>query len=323
MTRRPGRLARRGAVLGVLVLGLAGCMTPAEDGPAPAEPGGTAEPDDTAEPTDEASATEMPVLQVREAGGYAPAGTDFRTMPQLTVYADGRAVRQGPQIAIYPPPALPNPRVFELPEEDVDAFVTAAREAGLLDGAPDYGQPLVADLPTTVVELRVDGETVRHEVPAFGFERFPEGAPAGTDDVPTEDLLPTEDLGLTEEQMAAREVLTEVLAMVGERFGAGEGASYDVTAFALLARAAVPGTVDDGLAPDTAPWPLADVGLSDLEECGLVAGEDAQVLADALADASTVTLFEQDGDLYEVWPRPLLPHETSCEDLPGPPTREG
>ncbi|MBO1753147.1 hypothetical protein J4G33_15155 [Actinotalea sp. BY-33] len=309
-TRGTGRAAWRNAVLGVLMIGLAGCMTPAGDGATPAEPGGADE------PTEEAAVTGLPLLQVRQSGGFVLAGTDFRTVPEVTVYADGQVISHGPQLLVYPPPALPNLLTHELTAEDVAAVVAAAREAGLLEEAPDYGQPPIADVPATVVELHVDGETVRHEVQALGVEEGPDGTAPGAD--PDAAGGASGDLGLTQEQVTARARLSEFLTTAREITGvgeAGEETSYEITAFAVMARPAVPAPAEDGLEPGVFPWPLTELALAELEECTSVTGDQAVTLREALTDAATTSLVEQDGALYELWPRPLLPHEEGCEDL--------
>ena len=62
------------------------------------------------------------------------------------------------------------------------------------------------------------------------------------------------------------------------------------------------------------PWPL-DVPLADATECTVVDGEAAQTLQGTLAGANGATQFEQDGVTYNVWFRPLLPHESTCDGL--------
>jgi hypothetical protein len=61
-------------------------------------------------------------------------------------------------------------------------------------------------------------------------------------------------------------------------------------------------------------WPL-DVPLADMAGCTVVDGDAAKILLGALADATATTLFEQDGVMYSVWFRPLLPHESGCPGI--------
>lgn len=253
--------------------------------------GGTDEP----VPDDDAPGTEIPadpgspVLQVEVAGGFVPVGWDFANVPQLTVYSDGRAIVHGPQILIYPGPALPN---LQESTADVDALVSAAQDAGLLADPPDYGQPMIADVPTTFVTLTVDGQTYAHAANALDIEV---GSAA--------------DLGITDEQMAARATLAEFVA-TAQGLVAPDSEPLAIEAFGFFAWPASE-TTDDGLEPELLPWPL-DLPLADASDCTLVEGSDAATLRETLASANQTTRFEDDGVTYDVFFRPLLPHETGC-----------
>src|SRR5262245_38353160 len=48
------------------------------------------------------------VLRVEYIGGFVAVQTLATRLPFLTVYGDGRVITEGPQILIYPGPALPN-----------------------------------------------------------------------------------------------------------------------------------------------------------------------------------------------------------------------
>ena len=76
----------------------------------------------------------------------------------LSVYGDGRAISQGPILAIYPGPALPNLQVATISPAGMQRLLAAAREAGLLERGLDYGQPAVADGPTTTFTVAAEGE---------------------------------------------------------------------------------------------------------------------------------------------------------------------
>ena len=269
--------------------------------------------------------TGAPVLQVVLAGGFVPMGYDFARVPELTVYGDGRAITHGPQIEIWPAPALPNLLVTELTDEDVAALVESAREAGLLGDVPEYGQPPVADAPTTTVTVTVDGMTYVHAANALGFGdgTGDAGVAAGDEGVAADDGMS----GLTDDERTARVALAEFVAGAHELVGtAGSGDPYEITAFGVFARPAVGTTVpDDTLAapePGVEPelerqvltWPL-DVALAGEGECLAVDGEDARTLRDTLLQANAATAFEQDGVRYDAFFRPLLPHEDGCDDL--------
>jgi hypothetical protein len=253
-----------------------------------------------------------PLLQVESRGGFTLVGSDFSRVPLLTVYPDGTSISHGPIMEIWPPPALPNLLVQDLAADDVDALVAAARDAGLLADAPDYGQPGVADAPTTVVTLVVDGETYVHEVEALGV-----GDGTGTEPEVLPGEEPVEDMtGLDDDHRAARAALAGFLTEANELADTGNGEPYDIRAFAVMARPAEAGdeTRDDGYERQVLPWPL-DTSLADAATCVVVDGDDAATLEETLRGANAETLFEQDDARYDVWTRPLLPHEDSCDGL--------
>lgn len=286
------RILRTLGVGAVLAVVLGGCQSMRDGGtdePVPTTPGvQTPGAEPPAEPPAEPGA---PVLQIDVSGGFVPVGWDFSVVPQLTIYSDGRAIVHGPQILIYPGPALPN---LQVSTADVDALITAARDAGLLAEPPDYGQPPIADVPTTFVTLRVDGQVYRHA--AYALDPGP---------VPDE-------FGLTDEQVAARTALAEFVADANDLV-ATDSEPYAIQAFGFFAWPASEGGADPEPEPEVLPWPL-DLALADATECTLVEAPDTATLLETLERASQTTRFSQD-TIYDVFFRPLLPHETGCADL--------
>ena len=327
-TRWSGAVA--GGVAGVLVLALAGCQTGrgGADVPEDVLPGGSGD------GTGGAGEYGL-VLQVASGGGFVPIGWDFRQVPSLTVYGDGRAIVTGPVTLQYPGAALPNLRDVRLGDEAVAEILAAAEAAGLLGAAPDYGMPPVADVPTTTVTITAGGETYEHAVYALGMESAEMGpaeeAPVEGDggegdgaegDGAEGDLpgagAPVWDDGLTDAQREARATLAGFVQRANELVDAAsaEGAEqpYEPQGAAFLAMPAGdwPGAE---IAPTVLPWPLDGVALADATPCAAVTGAAAVPLLDVLHDADELTQFEQDGATYAVFVRPLLPHETSCADL--------
>lgn len=287
------RTHRLALALAVAVV-LAGCQsmrTGGTDEPVPDTPGAPTVP----------AEQDAPLLQIDVSGGFVMMGYDFATVPALTVYADGRAIAHGPQILIYPGPALPNLLERQLSQADLETLVGAAFEAGLLGEVPDYGQPPIADAPSTFVTITIDGQTYRHVANAL------DAAGGG---------LSAAELGLTDDQLAARNTLAEFVADAQELVGA-DGEPYEITAFGIVAWSIVydaETTVEPDPAPEVLRWPL-DLPLADAADCTLVEGADAATLLDTLTRANQITQFEQGGAIYEVHVRPLLPHETGCADL--------
>lgn len=295
------RRARMGALAGVVALALAGCASLGGGTTSSGtDPGGTGDGGGRAVDDRGGGTTGAPLLQVRTAGGFVPVGYDFRTVPELTLYPDGTVITHGPRVLIYPGLALPNLLTTRLDPADLDAVVDAARDAGLLADAPDYGRPEVTDVATTTVTLRVDGDEHVHAAYALSL-----GDPGATADLPAD-------------AAAARATLTAFLDQVRDLVGHGlDGEQYAAERFGVLAEP-VPDDalrLEDGMERQVLPWPVRTVALADAGGCVLVDGDDGVTLAGVLAEANQLTVFEQDGARYEVHPRPLLPHETGCVDL--------
>jgi hypothetical protein len=267
---------------------------------------------------------DAPLLQIDRRGGFMLPGFDFQRVPELTLYPDGRAIIHGPQIEIWPGPALPNLLVVQLSDDQVEDLLDLARDAGLLADAPDYGQPPVADVPTTFVTFVVDGETYVHQVEALGvgdglYESGDEdlvGAEPGddgTDEAPVDPMPPA----VTEDQLAARAALADFITAAHDRVGSvGDEEFYEIEAFVIQARMAGDEAlqpIDGELERQRLPWPV-DVALADADACTLLLGDTAATLRGELERANQLTLWEQTDTVYEVWVRPLLPHEEGCTE---------
>src|SRR5207247_852394 len=115
-------------------------------------------------------ASGAPLLDVTVGGGFVTPAFAFSTLPEYYVTSDGRLITQGPQIMIYPPPALPNLQVRQLSAAARTKLVAAAGKAGLTGKAPDYGRPGIADVGTTTITLRTGAKTSVHAIYALGFD---------------------------------------------------------------------------------------------------------------------------------------------------------
>ncbi len=239
------------------------------------------------------------LVRVAHHGAFAPLGWDFSSVAELTVYADGLAVTPGPTTLEHPGRLLPNLRTHRLSDEQLEAIIGAATDAGLLDEAPDYGRPPITDVGSTLVTITVDGATYEHDAYALSVA-IAEGM--------------GEDSGLTSEQLAAREALDGFLTTARSQVeAAGDDGAYEPEAFAVMARptgqADVAEPADGVVVPAEIPWPLADVALAD---CVVVAGDDAAALLPVLEGARQGDRFVQDGVVHDVWVRVLLPGDPGC-----------
>jgi hypothetical protein len=144
--------------LAVLALLVTACADPSSGGgsPAPGISHGT-------------SADDL-VLRWGYEGGFTPPEYQLTNLPAFSLYGDGTIVRPGPQIEIYPGPALPALEVVRVDEAGIQAILEAAFDAGLdsVDDLTDMGSVGVADAPETVFTLRAGGVDRSVRVYALG-----------------------------------------------------------------------------------------------------------------------------------------------------------
>jgi hypothetical protein len=110
------------------------------------------------------------VLRVDVGGGFVPAQYHLRQLPSFSLFGDGTVITLGPQIEIYPGPALPNVLARSIDEDGIQAILRAADEAGLLGPDADYDHACVADLPTTTFTVVAGGRTHVVSAYALGFD---------------------------------------------------------------------------------------------------------------------------------------------------------
>ncbi|HEV8175254.1 MAG TPA: hypothetical protein VGP91_16570 [Actinoplanes sp.] len=241
------------------------------------------------------------VLRVEHIGGFVAPDQMVGRLPVVSVYTDGRVITQGPQILIYPGPALPNLLVQQLDPATVRGLVDKAVEAGVRSGA-DLGQPGVADAPTTRITVAAPGGTRTLDAVALTEAQ-------------------ADDPQLTVAQRAARAKLAafvQELSDLSAAKGMPEAQPYQPEAVAALAR---PYTKpSDGLPkqPDPVAWPgpaLPGETLSGTTGCVTASGSDAAKVLAAATAANAITPWTSGGKQWSVVFRPLLPDETGCAAL--------
>lgn len=244
------------------------------------------------------------VVRVQTGGGFVPVEWNLRAVPGFSLLGDGRVVVEGPQIEIYPGPALPNLLVSQITEEGIQAILAEAEAAGLLDGDASYDYPCVADAPTTTFTVTADGRTSTVTAYALGFEDT-----GGTcKDVDTE----------------ARARLTEFSRKVGDlRSWLPEGSVGPEAEYVPTEMRVYVGSYrgDPALEQAEVAWPLTqqplrtfgspDPNLADIR-CGVVSGEDLDALWPLARSANELTPWTSEGETYGLTFRPLLPDEHTC-----------
>lgn len=309
------RTAWPALVLTALLL-TAACAQRDPAGASPTAPGAPTSPSAPVSHGVPAAPAEGLVIEVTHTGGFVTPEMLVSRLPLVSVHADGRVITQGPQIEIFPPPALPALQVQHVDEDAVAVLVEHALRAGV-SGSGDLGSPPVADLPSTRFTVRTRDETYVREVYALGAET-PPGPPG-------EDRPGSTDATLTPEQRAAR---AELQSLVQELSNPASVLPEDaVGAQEVYVPEAVAGVVtawqdpQDGPGPRPVPWPGPPLPGEPLEprlglSCVLATGEQAEAVLDAAAVADTLTPWvSEDGERWSVALRPLLPHEEGCADL--------
>ncbi|MBM7805601.1 hypothetical protein JOD57_001438 [Geodermatophilus bullaregiensis] len=233
------------------------------------------------------------VLQVAETGGFTTPEELATRLPLVGVYGDGRVLTQGPRIAVWPAPALPNVQVQEVDAATVRDLVDRAVAAGVTETG-DLGQPPLADATTTRFTLVTDEGTAVREVYA---------------------LAETPDDALTAEQQEGRGRLRDLVDELTGLPGTTEPFVPQTVAAVVHPH---PGG-DPELPQPELPWPgpaLPGAPLGAGLTCVSATGQQAADVLAAAAPAKALTPWvAADGSRWSVAFRPVLPHESGCADL--------
>jgi hypothetical protein len=258
-------------------------------------------PDSSSAPAAPGAEDEL-VLRVSSAGGFVPPSMLVGRLPETSVYADGRVIFNGPVPAIFPGPALPNLQWATISPATLQQLLDKAVAAGVKPGT-DFGQPGVADAPTTEVTV----------VTAAGEQTV--GAMALRE-------ARADDPQLTPAQQQARKKLRtfvdELSDMVG-KLTTSRPQPYQPEAVAAIVQPyAAPG--DEPGRPQTVEWPGPALPGEPLNPtlkltCVTATGEQRDAVLAAAEDATATTPWVWAGNSWSVVLRPLLPEETGCADL--------
>jgi len=250
------------------------------------------------------------VVRIEWTGGFVPYEFLFTSLPRFTLLGDGRVFVEGPQIEIYPGPALPNVQVRRLTEEGVQSVLFRMAETGLFDASHSWNAAtqFIADAPSTVFTVRADNREVVVDIYALGLLTDPNMAPTG---IGAEELEAHDRLATLES-----ELLNLDAWIPADDWADAAWQSYQPEALRLLVA-----NIDDqppgsDLDIEPVPWPRTTdpdqfgtaSSVADFR-CGVVSGEEGAAWYAALSQASSLTPWSHDGHLYSVTPRPLLPDE--------------
>ena len=251
------------------------------------------------------------VVRVEWTGGFVPYEYLFTSLPRFTLLGDGRVFVDGPQIEIYPGPALPNVQVRRLTEEGIQSILFRIAESGLFDEGHSWNAAtqFIADANSTVFTVRADNREVVVDVYALGLLAEPNVAPPG---------IPADELEAHDRLTALENDLLNLDAWIpADDWTDATWQSYEPDALRLLvANIDAQPPNPDGLDSEPIPWP----GATDPDQfgtastiqdfrCGVVSGEEGAAWYAAMSQANELTRWSRDGHLYSVTPRPLLPDE--------------
>ena len=276
------KLAALATVAAMLVLSACGGQTAeAGDDPQPDEPSETGTPHPTG--------ADDVVLRVTTGGGYVPVQNSFAQQPTVLITGDGRFFAPGVIPAVYPGPLVSPVTVGQLTEEQLQAILETAREAGLLEPPPDYEetQPQVTDQPSTTVAINADGEEFSHSAYALGFQ---------------------------EETDEARATLLQFIEDASAEVSSVASELYTPEQVAILPLAQRPRHLYqlEGR-PDLRRWP-EDAGKLRSMSCVVV--DDAELIAE-LYEANQLTFYRSGGKTFALAVRPMLPGDPGCEATAG------
>ena len=268
--------------------------------------GGTAGPDPDDRIAHPVGSDEL-VLRIEFVGGYVPESVALSSIPTVSLYGDGRVVTQGPQIEIYPGPALPNLLLRDVTEEGVQAILRAARDAGLSGPDRRFDVAGVADAHFTVFTVVTAGGL--HVTHAYGL---------GIGEVDAE--LASGDREARRRLSRFLEDMTNLSAWLPDG-SVGEERMYGAAAIRMLVSEDGP-TRDEAFEQEPVDWPLRASLSSILQPvensqwlCASVDGEQADRVVAAARRANELTPWRSDGRIYGIVFRPLLPDERGCEGV--------
>ena len=250
------------------------------------------------------------VLRYETAGGFVPLEFLLDSYPTISIYGDGTAVTQGPQIAIYPGPALPNLIATKISEAGLQRLLALAADAGLLGPDAHYDAIGIADAGTATFTVVTDG--TRHTISAYALNE-------------------SEDRGLDRTVAARRARLRAFVARLNDLRGSlgsdevGAPAPFQFSAVRLFVQPGIPGAGQaqpGALAQPSIDWPLATPlasfgeparpGAGEDLRCGAVSGQELETLRPLLSKASQATPWRSGGRVYSLRIRVLLPDESGC-----------
>lgn len=251
-------------------------------------------------------------LRVQTAGGFVPPGVDQASVPEFALTSDGRVVTGGPQIEIYPGPAMPNMQQRSITAAGIDAIAAEARAAGLFGPDKHYDSVGIADAGTTFFTVVADGERHQISANALGMDAGGVQGGPGAPDAP----------GGAPQDEDARAKLQRFREKLGDLStwlpagSLGDEQLFEITALRVVANETT-ANPDENPRPGEMDWPLGSLATSagggNDARCFVIAGDDLAKVLPRARKATQNTVWHSDGKSYNVQFRPQLPDEQGCE----------
>jgi hypothetical protein len=282
------------ALVGALALAACGGTTPGAEPAAepPSEPPAatTEEIPGFAYPTDPSAV----VLDLTACCGFVPVEVAVDTRPSFRLYGDGTVLVKPEEFEL----AFPTLRTYQLTPDGIQAVLEEAEAAGLLAPAPDYGMPPVTDMPTTTLEIALDGESYTHDAYGLDFD---------------------DTSGLTPEQAEARARYASFASFLATldsthpELLATEPVPYEPEAVRVYAweRELEPGQTAPPwpLEPGIETWPVEPAfGAS----CLVISGPDLDALLASVAEQEWPFTWESGGKAWTTGMALQLPGDAGC-----------
>jgi hypothetical protein len=248
------------------------------------------------------------VLQVESAGGLLAPTVALRQGPSFTLMGDGRMVTPGPQIEIYPGPALPNLQARAISEEGVQRILEAAQKAGLLGADRQLLGPLpISDAPTTTFNVVAGG--ARHVVSVYALNEATDNG-----------MIPPDEQKVRASLVAFQSQLSDL-----ERWlpagSVGVDGPYTIDRLQVSVTASPSPLAAVPFPEPPVDWPL-EPGLASFGtalqnqfagyRCGVVEGAELAKLLPLVRKANELTPWRSDGLAYQLVLRPLVTDEPGC-----------
>lgn len=292
-------MSGRIAIIALLVVLLSACGDRSENG-------GSTDSDSESDVVGHPDEPDELVLRVAVGGGFVPVEFNLTELPAFSMYGDGTIITPGPQIAIYPAPALPNLQQRQVTEDGIQMILSEALDAGLKGPDRSLTNDRIADAPTTVFTVVTDTGTHTTSAYALGTGTGPQEGPEEDRQVRNRIRQFQQTITSLEQSLPAGEISAEQ--------------PFEPKRLRLFVREGNPEPSEPGIEQPELEWPL-DGDLAEFGEphtsldyrCGVVGGEDVQRLLDVAKRANQLTPWVSEGRSYGVLFRPLLPDESGCE----------